>query len=135
MSFSVKITIRSDTRYLALLRQLMSAIARIVGRKRLPKRAERACTLALIEAVDNAIFHAHHHRACLPIDVGIEVARGCVTMTVSDRGTGLDHLLIHAPKLVATKGRGLYIMDRLMDSVEGRQSLQGHELILKLNIY
>lgn len=134
MSFSVKITIRSDTRYLALLRQFVAATAKIVGRSRLPKRAERAATLALIEAVDNAIFHAHHHRAGFPITVEIKVEKGHVAMRVADRGPGLDHPVILAPKLVATKGRGLYMMDRLMDSVESKMSGKGHELLLRLNV-
>ncbi len=134
MSFAVKISIRSDTRYLAFLRQLVAAIFKVAGRRHLPKRALRACTLALIEAVDNAIFHAHRQRANMPVDVAIKAEKGHIVMTVGDRGPGLDHPAIHAPKLVATKGRGLYMMDRLMDSVESRQTPEGHELVLTLNV-
>jgi len=134
MSFTVKITIPSDTRYLAVLRDLMAAVAKIVGRRSLPKRAETTCTLALIEAVDNAIFHAHRHQTVLPISVEIKVEKGAVIMTISDCGPGLDHPAVHAPKLIATKGRGLFIIDRLMDGVETRMTGKGHALTLKLNI-
>lgn len=134
MSFSVKITIRSDTRYLAVLRDLMAAVAKNVGRGCFSKRAETACTLALIEAVDNAIFHAHGHRANLPVGVEIKVEKDAVIMTIIDCGPGLDHPTIHAPKLIATKGRGLFIIDRLMDGVESRLTKEGHALTLKLNL-
>jgi len=134
MGFSVKITIPSDTRYLAPMRGLIAAIGKIEGRKRFSRRAQIACTLALIEAIDNAIFHAHGHSRAMPISVEVTIERALVKMTVIDRGPGLDHPSIHAPNLNATKGRGLYMMDRLMDSVESIMSHRGHELILKMNI-
>ena len=131
MSFSVKLTIQSDTRYLVLLRQLICAVAKIVGRNNLPKRVERSCTLALIEAVDNAIFHAHRHRADLPIDIQIDINKSSISMAVTDCGSGLNHPVIHIPEPTATKGRGLYIMKRLMDKVESKKVRNGHALILR----
>jgi anti-sigma regulatory factor (Ser/Thr protein kinase) len=134
MSFSIKLTIQSDTRYLVLLRQMVSAAALLVGRKRFPKRAEGFCTLALIEAVDNAIFHAHHHRAHVPIDIEIEIRKNAIVMSVVDRGPGLNHPVIDVPQPTATKGRGLYMMTKLMDKVETRKMHNSHELILTCRI-
>ena len=134
MPFVVKFTIQSDTHYLAPLRQLMASIGRVLGKKRFPKRAQTACTLALIEAVDNAIFHAHERTKELPIGIEITVGKGLVRMIVADRGPGLDHPPITAPELVSTHGRGLFMMDKLMRSVESRKTKGGHEMILTYQI-
>jgi len=134
MSFSVKITIQSDTRYITPLRQLVSAVAKVVGRKCFPRRVERSCTLALIEAVDNAIFHAHHHRRKLPIDVTLSVKKGIVTMKVADKGPGMNHPVVHFAKPLSTKGRGLYIISKLMDGVKSQKRENGHTVILRYTI-
>jgi len=130
MSFSIKFTIQSDTRYLALLRQMVSAVAHLAQRKRFPKRACGFCTLALIEAVDNAIFHAHHHRVHVPIDIEIEIRNNAVIMSVVDRGPGLNHPVIDVPQPTATKGRGLYMMTKLVHHVESTK--QGRRHTMKL---
>ena len=57
--FSCAFTIRSDTRYLLVLRRWVGAMAEAAGRGRIGKRQRIALELALTEAVDNAIFHAH----------------------------------------------------------------------------
>lgn len=134
MPFVVKFTIQSDTRYLAPLRGLVASIGRLVGKNRFPKRAVAACTLALIEAVDNAIFHAHKRVRGLPIDIEISVGKGVIVMKVVDRGPGLDHPSIHAPQLVATHGRGLFMMDKLMYGVESKKSPGRHEVALTYQI-
>ncbi len=133
MVFDLKLTVQSDTRYLAPLRQLVSAVARLTGRKRFPKRAVTACTLALIEAVDNAIFHAHDRDERLPVTIEMSVGKGAITMVVVDKGSGMGRPAIHAPELQATKGRGLFMMDKLMDGVEMRRVKGGHAVILTLN--
>lgn len=130
MSFSVKIAIQSDTRYLAPLRQFMTASARIIGRKRFPRAALKSCTLALIEAVDNAIFHAHRHSKNKWIDINLDVRKDFIVIRVTDRGRGLNHIEIKNPGLTATRGRGLYLMEQLMDSVESKSSGKRHEMIL-----
>jgi len=134
MSFSVKLTIQSDTRYLLPLRQLVTAVVKIVGRSRFSKEAQTACTLALIEAVDNAIFHAHLHRKGLPICVSMTVKDEEIIIKIIDKGRGFNNPVIHEPSLVATKGRGLYIMSALMDKVETKKTRHGHCLTLKYKI-
>jgi anti-sigma regulatory factor (Ser/Thr protein kinase) len=108
----------------------MSACARLVGRKRFPRAALKSCTLALIEAVDNAIFHAHLHKKDKWIDIFVEIKKGSIVIGVADHGKGLNHIEIRNPGLTATRGRGLYLMEQLMDSVESRFSGKKHEMIL-----
>ncbi len=118
LPFELAITIQSDTRYLASLRQLVDAAAGIVGEKRFPIAAKQAISLALIEAVDNAIFHAHDRCAEKPIQVVLSVADRHIRIDVGDRGAGLDHQPMTAPDVHATRGRGLFLMQSLVGKVE-----------------
>jgi anti-sigma regulatory factor (Ser/Thr protein kinase) len=116
--FRFAITIQSDTRYLGLLRQMVTASARVVGVRKFPKRAQQAVSLALIEAVDNAIFHAHHRRKELPIDVVFEVDDRSVKLEVSDCGEGLNFTPMDVPPALATHGRGLFLINSSVNRVE-----------------
>lgn len=120
MNFSSAFTIKSDTRYLALLRQWVESSARIVGRRRFPRRAVMACSLALIEAVDNAIFHAHRRRRNIPIRVSLSVNKNEVVMEVVDRGKGIGHPSLPPPDAMVTHGRGLFLIRSLMAHVESQ---------------
>ncbi|MBI4125888.1 MAG: ATP-binding protein [Deltaproteobacteria bacterium] len=116
--FQTQLTIRSETRYLALLRQWVAATATVVGPRYFPRAALRAVNLSLIEAVDNAIFHAHRGHREKPIDVGLRVEAGRVMVVVTDRGRGFRQATTDPPELLMTHGRGLLLMRHLMASVE-----------------
>lgn len=118
--FRSAFTIQSDTRYLAPLRQWVAAAARLSGAGAVPRQAVLACTLALIEAVDNAIFHAHRGRRRLPIRVAIAVGDRAVALEVADRGPGVGRHPRGRPAALATHGRGLFLIHRLMSRVESR---------------
>lgn len=124
--FRFAITIQSDTRYLALLRQMVKASAQVVGSSRFPKQAQQAVSLALIEAVDNAIFHAHNRRRELPIDVVFEVNRRYVRLEVGDRGKGLNFKPGGPPSVLATHGRGLFLINSLVSRVESLKRNDRH---------
>ena len=132
MLFSVKLTILSDTKYLVLLRQLISAVGSIVGEERFPASAHKLCALCLIEAVDNAIFHAHDSQIKQPIDVMVSVGNSALTMTVVDKGRGFDFAKekLPDPDLLSTGGRGLFLIQTLMNKVESRLVEQGHEMVM-----
>jgi anti-sigma regulatory factor (Ser/Thr protein kinase) len=116
--FKIAITIQSDTRYLGLLRQMVAASARVVGVGRFPKRAQQAVSLALIEAVDNAIFHAHRRRKELPIDVVFEVNESSIKLEVGDCGDGLNFTPMDPPPALSTHGRGLFLINSSVNKVE-----------------
>jgi len=133
-SFRCAFTIKSDTRYLSVLREWIFAAALIVGRKRFPKRARVSCTLALIEAVDNAIFHAHKGRKHRPIKVHLNIDEGVVSVEVQDAGRGLGVKRASSPDLMLSHGRGLFLIHRLMTKVESRTKNGGHSLRMIYNI-
>lgn len=106
----------------------MAASAKVVGRRHFPRRMRLAVSLALIEAVDNAILHAHSRRHELPIRVEMEVGKGAVALEVADCGPGLDHRLPAEPPALAVHGRGLFLIHQLMDEVKSRRVAGGHVL-------
>lgn len=136
MDFSVKISILSDTKYLAPLRGLVHAVSKAVERHDIPEQAWKACALGLIEAVDNAIFHAHQNKENEPIDVKLTVGDSAIEISILDQGLGFKTVFDpdQAPDLMSTSGRGLYLMHALMSKVERRQSEQGHEVVLTYNL-
>ncbi|OGQ23104.1 MAG: hypothetical protein A3I05_00920 [Deltaproteobacteria bacterium RIFCSPLOWO2_02_FULL_44_10] len=128
--FTVSVTIGSDTRYLSFLRDLVKSSARLVGRKAFPRALERPLSLALIEAVNNAIFHAHHGRRSEPIQVMMKIRPKWVAVEVEDSGRGLSRKKLkgRAPHELETHGRGLFLIRQLVDSVQSRRRENRHVL-------
>lgn len=124
--FRTQLTIRSETRYLSLLRQWVAATAKVVGPRYFPRAALRAVNLSLIEAVDNAIFHAHRGCREKPIDVGLRVEAGRVIVIVTDRGKGFHRATTDLPEPLMTHGRGLLLMRHLMESVKSCRQGKRH---------
>ena len=118
MSFRLAFTIESDTRYLACLRRMVDALAAIIGEKRFPDRARRAVSMAMIEAVDNAIFHAHRRRRDLPIHVDVSADARAIRVGIGDHGPGIDGITAQRPAQTATSGRGLYLIRSMLNDVE-----------------
>ncbi len=118
MSFRLAFTIDSDTRYLAALRAMVSAVAAHNQVVRFSKALHQQLSLALIEAVDNAIFHAHRRKKTAPITIIFRVTRRRVTIEIGDTGPGLNHQSAIVPRASATHGRGLFLMRAMMGRVE-----------------
>jgi|GEM_PF-1345117 len=127
-------TIRSETRYLSALRRWVDAMASLAGRSRVGRRARTALKMALVEAVDNAIFHAHRGDRTRPIGVRMQVGPGSVVMEVKDTGPGLDHQPGRLPEGMALHGRGLYLIRSMMTSVRSRKGRGSHTLRMVLKI-
>jgi len=110
----------SDTRYLRSLREWMESTSDLVGDSIFLPKVLYACNLALIEAVDNAIFHAHDGRRELPIEVEMIVGGSEIVIDVIDLGKGLGEFSVPdvAPDALATSGRGLFLIKSLMERVE-----------------
>ena len=124
------LTIRNRTRYLAFVRSWVAAFAHTVGRRRFSKRLQTAVSLALIEAIDNAIFHVRppksKGRMEIPIRVGLAVGNDVIEITVADRGHGFRLMNDDIPDPKATHGRGLFLIRRLMTRVETRRERGWH---------
>jgi anti-sigma regulatory factor (Ser/Thr protein kinase) len=126
--FRFEITIGSDTRYLAALRSMVGAFLRHAGNGSVGKASVIACSMALVEAVDNAIFHAHRNRRSLPIRIALSLMDSRVVMDVVDTGRGIGELHTEEPDIHASHGRGLHIIRESMSRVTSKVGAGEHRL-------
>ena len=120
MHFQGVFTIKSDTRYLTPLREWIASVQKLVDERHFPQEAVLPCSMALVEAVDNAIFHAHDGSKDLPIEISLVLDGGSIVMEVTDKGVGIGDPDIHEPDEMIDHGRGLFIIHRVMSKVESR---------------
>jgi serine/threonine-protein kinase RsbW len=79
-----------------------------------------AVAISVIEACTNAIQHGHRSNAGKLVRLSFEIYEDSLIITVSDHGRGFDPAMsgsLPAPDLLATRGRGIYIMRSMMDEV------------------
>ena len=128
---SFHLSISSSTSQLERVREWVLSVQQQIGEKAFPGTALRAMTLSLIEAVNNAIFHAHTDRPEQPIELSITATAGALRLEVVDFGPGFQ-LKKHPSLPVAESdhGRGLYIMSQLMSEVSNR--IEGGKHIVRL---
>jgi serine/threonine-protein kinase RsbW len=91
--------------------------------------------IALAEALANAVVHGNRRRARASVGVGIEVEpKKGVTISVKDSGKGFARHAVPDPRhpdaLLLPRGRGVFLMQRLMDAVEYNR--KGNEVRLTL---
>ncbi|MBI2345489.1 MAG: ATP-binding protein [Deltaproteobacteria bacterium] len=127
--FGIAVGIQSSTRYLPWLRRLVGAIGRANGRALSPAVQWR-CTVALIEAVDNAIVHAHHRAVGRRIWVHCRIADRRITIAVQDNGAPFRPPGCAVPKPLLTRGRGIYLMRELMHRARFRRFANGNVVTL-----
>ncbi|MFA4875127.1 MAG: ATP-binding protein, partial [bacterium] len=121
------LTIKSDTRYLTPLRGFVRAASEAAGLGH-GRDLQTALCMAIVEAVDNAIVHAHRRRKALPIRISLVIDRKKIVMEVVDTGSGISHLSFAEPDPCACGGRGLFLINRVMTKVESRTFGRGHKL-------
>jgi serine/threonine-protein kinase RsbW len=91
--------------------------------------------VALAEALANAVLHGNRARARATVRVAVDVEpRRGASITVTDSGTGFAHEAVPDPRegkaLLRPRGRGLFLMRRLMDAVEHNR--KGNQVRLTL---
>lgn len=77
--------------------------------------------LCLEEALINAIKHGNKGNENLPITIQYSISGNEFKISIEDCGKGFDHKNLDDPtrkeNLLKTKGRGVYLIKRLMDVV------------------
>jgi anti-sigma regulatory factor (Ser/Thr protein kinase) len=106
------------------------AVARAVERildlvepVRLSDDERDSLAVALAEALSNAAVHGNKLRAGATVRVGVAVTPNeCCAVEVADSGPGFDQGHVSDPTepdhLLATGGRGVFLMKRLVDGLE-----------------
>lgn len=76
---------------------------------------------AVREAVTNAVIHGNRERPGTRVDVAFELYEDAIRITISDEGEGFDPDTLPDPvskeHLLDASGRGVYLMNQLMDEV------------------
>ena len=123
---SEALDVRLDLRFpadMSKTSQITFAVMQVVGAMECAQGHENEIELALQEALANAIRHGADNDASKSIEVKVacEAEHG-VLIIVSDPGDGFDPMQVpnpqHADNLYSDHGRGIFLINRLMDHVE-----------------
>jgi serine phosphatase RsbU (regulator of sigma subunit)/anti-sigma regulatory factor (Ser/Thr protein kinase) len=96
-----------------------------------PSDAE-ACELALVEACNNAVQYTPPENRSLPIEISVFCHAGAVEIHVTDRTNGFDWPTgIALPAPDEEHGRGLFIIQSVMDQVSYLRGHRENRLILR----
>lgn len=137
----VDITVPNETRYLGLIGKIGEDVARSLTRYG-GDREELAYHLntVLTEAIANVIVHANQRDPSRNVHLTIEATENRLHIKVYDEGTGFDTELLALPLLatpdgLSERGRGIFIIRSLMDSVTYRRINGKHvlEMVKHLN--
>jgi anti-sigma regulatory factor (Ser/Thr protein kinase) len=111
VKYWVRHTIGSFAGFRADLRTLLA-------REKVPPRIARDLVMATQEAANNALQHGG---AADDLEVVVTVFSGRIMIEVADRGPGFDLAAVRAswpPDVLQGRGRGLFLIDQLTDSLE-----------------
>lgn len=136
----IDITIPSHTRYLRMIGRIGEKVAREIDcpdeiREALPSQLE----IVLTEGLVNAIKHAKRAAPDEEIHIRINVSDKVLVVRIYDNGVGFDLDTVPEPCFSADgledKGRGIFILRSLMDTVKYTRSDSGNvlEMRKKLN--
>ncbi|MCZ6634191.1 MAG: ATP-binding protein [bacterium] len=115
--------------------EVMEEIANQIG---LSSDGSEELAIALTEALNNAIFHGNGGVHEVPVMVYFEQVGDHLQVQVEDRGSGFDPDLVPDPRteenIYKTSGRGILMMQIMVDEVRFNFSQQGTEVILMKSI-
>lgn len=131
LPYEIDFKIAGDTHYVAFLRSVLTSISNEVGEDNFSDEIKRKCGLALVEAVNNAVHHAHKGDIYKPVGIKISVTVDEVEIIVIDYGKGFELHLAKLPDLQMVHGRGLYIIQSLMDEVSYKKGTDYNTMVLK----
>jgi serine/threonine-protein kinase RsbW len=132
----IDITIPSHTRYLRMIGRIGERVAREIDcpdeiREALPAQLE----VVLTEGLVNAIKHAKSADPDEEIHIRINVSNRTLEVRIYDNGVGFDLDTVPAPCFstngLEDKGRGIFILRSLMDTVKYTRSDSGNVLEMR----
>lgn len=135
----LEITIPNQTRYLGLIGKIGENMAREFDDTDCDREAlANQLNVVLTESIVNAIKHANATDPNKEVHVRINVHDRELSISVYDSGCGFDLNTIPVPcfesDILNEKGRGIYIIRSMMDSVEYRRTNGGNVLEMKKSI-
>jgi serine/threonine-protein kinase RsbW len=131
----IEFSLPSRLELLGVLDQLVQAIA---AQLEFNEDDSNAIATSLIEAATNAIQHGHQYNASRSVLFRFLLGPGSLETWVADSGAGfnLDQVLASDPtlpnQLFKSRGRGIYIMRAMMDTVEF-DIVEGHGVTVHMS--
>ncbi|MGA2411864.1 MAG: ATP-binding protein [Candidatus Binataceae bacterium] len=112
------------------------AVNRITSSISLSEQLAFEMEVAAVEAVNNAVEHAHHHQANKRITVRVQLNSDHIQFTIVDRGEPIDFERVMSGSTPAAstgepeRGRGLKIIKGLMDEVRYKRKGATNQITL-----
>ncbi|KAA0895084.1 ATP-binding protein [Oryzomonas rubra] len=135
----IEIVVPNQTRYLSMIGKIGENVVRELDRFKGDREAlAHHLNVVLTEAMVNAIKHANAADPSKEILIRISVSDREICIKVYDSGQGFDLTSVPDPSFEADqlgeKGRGIFIIRSLMDSVEYKKADGGNVLEMKKSL-
>jgi serine/threonine-protein kinase RsbW len=117
---------------LSRVRAAAEAVQKFLVEQAVGKRAAADCELALVEACNNAIQNARGESRQRPVRIETWRRASEIELRVTDHTPGFELIgQAQLPPIESESGRGLFIIQKLMDQVEYQPGPHGNVLILR----
>jgi len=138
-AIDIEIVVPNQTRYLSMIGKIGENMVRELDRFQGDREAlAHHLNVVLTEAMVNAIKHANAADPNKDIQIRISASDKEICIKVFDSGQGFDLASVPDPCFEADqlgeKGRGIFIIRSLMDSVEYKRTKNGNVLEMKKTI-
>jgi serine/threonine-protein kinase RsbW len=135
----IDITIPSHTRYLRMIGKIGKKVAQEIDcSEAIRELLSSQLAVVLTEGLVNAIKHANSAGPDEEIHVRINVSDKNLVVRIFDNGVGFDLDAVPTPCFtscgIEDKGRGIFILRSLMDTVRYTRSAGGNVLEMKKNL-
>ena len=121
-AFSLELPARAD-----VLRVVRRRLGAWLGRDGFDRETVGEIILAVSEAFNNVIEHAYNGDGAGPLLLSVEAGESSLHLKVADRG----HWIVPEPN--DERGRGIHLMNGLMDQIEIETSGHGTRIVLERN--
>lgn len=136
---NIDITIPSQTRYLRMISTIGEKVAEELDCSATVRKAlSNQLAIALTEGLVNAIKHANRGDPDKEIHLRINVHNKNIIVKIFDNGVGFDLEAVPSPNFTSNdmedKGRGIFILRSIMDSVKYSRSNNRNVLEMRKKI-
>lgn len=132
MEMTEEISIANDPQH---VQELIEITERKIIEASIPGDIADDVSIALLEAVNNAIIHGNQRNFNKNVTIRLTIADRQIELVVSDEGSGFDPAQLDDPSkpenIFRPTGRGLFFIRQLMDEVEINSSTAGSEIIMR----
>lgn len=132
MEMTEEISIANDPQH---VQELIEITERKIIEASIPGEIADDVSIALLEAVNNAIIHGNQRNFNKNVTVRMTIADSKIELVVSDEGTGFDPSQLEDPSqpenIFRPSGRGLFFIRQLMDEVEINSTNTGSEIVMR----